>query len=182
MKRSEIKKRPMSSTTLDALEPEAKEYRELDGKGLYFRVKPDGSKSWLFRYKTPDGKWSWLGLGSYSQVSGQLARKKAEELNASMSLGENLVVTKQLKKQAELEAANNTFGKLTNEFLDTKVSRWTVDTMKRNRGALEKHVVPVFGNRPYAAIKPIEWMELFTKIQKEQGIQVGCWSKMIMKF
>ena len=51
MKRTEIKRRPLSDTVLANLEPESKEYRELDGDGLYFRVKPDGKKAWLFRYK-----------------------------------------------------------------------------------------------------------------------------------
>ena len=51
MKRTEIKRRPLSDTVLATLEPESKEYRELDGNGLYFRVKPDGNKSWQLRYK-----------------------------------------------------------------------------------------------------------------------------------
>ena len=51
MKRTDIKRRPLSDTVLANLEPELKEYRELDGDGLYFRVKPDGKKAWLFRYK-----------------------------------------------------------------------------------------------------------------------------------
>ncbi len=63
MKRSEIKRRPLSDTALAGLEPDLKEYRELDANGLYFRVKPDGQKSWQLRYKKADGKWSWLGLG-----------------------------------------------------------------------------------------------------------------------
>jgi hypothetical protein len=66
MKRTDIKRRPLSDTVLANLEPELKEYRELDGEGLYFRVKPDGKKAWLFRYKKADGKWSWLGIGTYS--------------------------------------------------------------------------------------------------------------------
>ncbi|OBX36150.1 hypothetical protein A8U91_00487 [Halomonas elongata] len=37
MKRSQIKKRPMSDTTLAQLESEATEYREQDGHGLYLR-------------------------------------------------------------------------------------------------------------------------------------------------
>ena len=51
MKRTDIKRRPLADTVLANLEPESKEYRELDGNGLYFRVKPDGKKAWLFRYK-----------------------------------------------------------------------------------------------------------------------------------
>ena len=51
MKRADIKCRPLSDTVLANLEAESKEYRELDGDGLYFRVKPDNKKAWLFRYK-----------------------------------------------------------------------------------------------------------------------------------
>ena len=35
MKRSEIKRRPLSDTVIANLEAELKEYRELDGSGLY---------------------------------------------------------------------------------------------------------------------------------------------------
>lgn len=63
MKRADIKRRPLADTTLAGLEPESKEYRELDGNGLYFRVKPDGGKSWQLRYKRPAGNWAWMGLG-----------------------------------------------------------------------------------------------------------------------
>jgi len=41
VKRSEIKRRPLSDTALASIEPETREYRELDGSGLYLRVKPD---------------------------------------------------------------------------------------------------------------------------------------------
>lgn len=170
MKRSEVKKRPIASTTLDALEPEDKEYRVNDGGGLYFVVNPSGRKRWELRYKKPNGKWSFVGLGGYPDVLGKQARQKARELKDSIGNGENPVITKQMKKQAALEANNSTLEKLTYEFLDGKASRWTTDTMKRNRGALEKHILPMFGKRPYASIKPIEWMELFKKIQKEKGI------------
>jgi hypothetical protein len=81
---------------------------ELDGNGLYFRVKPDGNKSWQLRYKKPDGKWSWLGIGGYPEIS-ELARKKAQELIADISKGENPIITKQERKRKELEDNNATF-------------------------------------------------------------------------
>src|SRR5690554_4955836 len=101
MKRSEIKRRPLADTVLASLEPEAKEYRELDGNGLYFRVKPDGGKSWQLRYKKPDGKWSWLGLGGYGngpyQLTGEQARKKARELIESTASGNDILSTKKAR-------------------------------------------------------------------------------------
>lgn len=62
MKRADIKRRPLADTVLATLEPELKEYRELDGNGLYIRVKPDGNKSWLFRYKKANGHGLGLAL------------------------------------------------------------------------------------------------------------------------
>ncbi|MCH7331914.1 tyrosine-type recombinase/integrase [Acinetobacter modestus] len=170
MKREEIKRRPLSDTTLANLEPESKEYRELDGKGLYFRVKPDGNKSWQLRYKKPDGKWSWLGIGGYPEISGQLARKKAQELVTDISKGENPIITKQERKRKELEDNNATFEVLAREWLDTKQNRWVADTMTRNKGALEKHIYPVFGKRLYTSIRPIEWMNHLKGIQQEHKI------------
>ena len=170
MKREEIKRRPLSDTALANLKPESKEYRELDGKGLYFRVKPDGNKSWQLRYKKPDGKWSWLGIGGYPEISGQLARKKAQELITDISKGENPIITKQERKRKELEDNNSTFEVLAREWLDTKQNRWVADTMTRNKGALEKHIYPVFGKRLYTSIRPIEWMNHLKGIQQEHKI------------
>ncbi|HCQ62392.1 MAG TPA: integrase, partial [Acinetobacter nosocomialis] len=158
MKRTEIKRRPLSDTVLANLEPEAKEYRELDGEGLYFRVKPDGKKAWLFRYKKADGKWSWLGIGTYPELSGKGARKKASEIVQDISHGDNPIITKQERKRQELEQNNATFEVLAREWLDTKANTWVQDTMTRNKGALEKHIFPIFGKRLYTTIKPIEWM------------------------
>ena len=94
MKRSEIKRRPLADTVLATLEPESSAYRELDGNGLYFRVKPNGQKSWELRYKKADGKWSWLGMGGYPEVSGALARQKALKLRDSTAQDGSVLATK----------------------------------------------------------------------------------------
>lgn len=171
MKRSDIKRRPLADTTLAGLEPEGAPYRELDGGGLYFRVKPNGQKSWNLRYKKPDGKWSWLGLGSYPEVSGSAARQKAAELRTDLAGGKNPIVSKQARKAAALEAANNTFEALAREWIDIRVATWAPTTAKRNVGALELHVFPVFGRRLYNEILPIEWMEFFRSMEQKGIIE-----------
>ena len=124
MKRTEIKRRLLSDTVLANLEAEPTEYRELDGNGLYFRIKPDGKKAWLFRYKKADGKWSWLGIGTYPELSGKGARKKAQELIGDIGKGENPIIIRQERKAKELEDNNATFEVLAREWLDTKQNRW----------------------------------------------------------
>lgn len=172
MKRTEIKKRPLSDTVLTSLEPEATEYRELDGNGLYLRVKPDGSKSWQLRYKQDSGKWSWMGLGGYGkgphQLTGAQARKKAAEL-LDDAAGMNPLTTKRARQAAEAEATNNTFERLAREWHGAKQKEWTEGTAFRTLRALEKHVFPTFGKRPYTTILPVEWRDLFQRLQ-EAGI------------
>tara|TARA_R110000868_G_scaffold41074_2_gene140771 strand:- start:4779 stop:6020 length:1242 start_codon:yes stop_codon:yes gene_type:complete len=169
MKRSEIKRRPLADTTLSGLEPEATAYRELDGTGLYFRVKPNGNKSWELRYKKPDGKWSWLGLGGYPEVSGSLARQKAADLRADASEGKNPLASKQARKAEEQAAADNTFEHLSREWYASRLNSWDAGTAKRVMGALERHVFPTFGKRPYTGILSMEWMELLRGME-QQGI------------
>ncbi|WP_286979295.1 tyrosine-type recombinase/integrase [Pseudomonas sp.] len=169
MKRSEIKRRPLADTTLASLEPESTVYREPDGQGLYFRVKPNGGKSWELRYKKPDGKWSWLGLGSYPEVSGAGARLKANNLRTDAADGVNPLTAKHARKASELESANSTFESLALEWINIRRPGWADSTAKRTIGALELHAFPVFGKRVYTSILPIEWMEFLQGMEK-QGI------------
>lgn len=170
MKRTKIKRRPLSDTVLSSLEPEQKEYRERDGGNLYLRVKPDGGKSWQLRYRKADGKWSWIGLGGYGtgphQLTGAQARQKAAELQANPAQGDNLLATKRASIAAEREHADNTFEKLAREWYATKAKSWTTGTAVRNIGALELHVFPVFGKRAYTGILPMEWMEFLRRMEQ----------------
>ncbi|WP_454863972.1 tyrosine-type recombinase/integrase [Pseudomonas hormoni] len=169
MKRSDIKRRPLSDTALVNLAPEAGAYRELDSSGLYFRVKPNGQKSWELRYKKPDGKWSWLGLGGYPEVSGALARQKAAELRADAAEGKNPIAAKKARKAAVIKATNDTFEALAREWHTSRLGGWDVGTAKRVLGALERHVFPSLGKRPYVSILSMEWMELLRALER-QGI------------
>jgi len=65
MKRSDIKRRPLSGITLGNLAPATGAYRELDGSGLYYRVKSLTGKnrgSYVIRSQTENGRGSGLGV------------------------------------------------------------------------------------------------------------------------
>lgn len=105
-----------------------------------------------------------------------LARKKAKELLDEISKGNNPIFSKQEQKIRDIEDATAIFEALAREWLDTKKEQWVQDTMTRNKGALEKHIFPVFDKCLYTSIRPIEWMNLLKGIQQEKGIfeQVNC--------
>lgn len=172
MKRSEIKRRPLSDTVIGALEPEAGMYRERHADGIYLRIKPNGQKDWQLRYKKPDGAWSWLGLGSYGKAAHQITGAQARERAAALHQ------EAKAKGIPLLEARNptipdpepqETFGQLTSEWLKVKSKKWTPDTHDRAKGILDNHILPTMGGKPYRNISASEWFNHF-KSMEEQGI------------
>lgn len=110
-----------------------------------------------------------MGLGGYPQVGGALARKKAAELRKEIAQGEDPLVNKKARQTAELEAATNTFEVLAREWIQIRLPGWELSTSKRTIGALELHVFPVFGKRPYTEITPKQWMD-FLQTMERKGI------------
>lgn len=180
MKWADLKKtkgRALSDAALEALEPEAKEYRVADVNGLYFRVKPSGAKDWQLRYKRGDGSWSWMGVGPYGkathQLTGAKARKHAAELVAATPVGGNALRVKLSREQAQQEQQANTFERLARAWYEMKRPSWVEATAVRNKGAFEKHIFPVFGHRPFAEITAAEWEDHFRKMQSTGIVEMA---------
>lgn len=164
MKRTAIKKRPLSDTTLTGLEPEDKDYRELDSNGLYFVVTMKGSKSWQLRYKNSKGVWTWKGLGSYPQIGGLMARKKAGEFLELLSKGE--IIKSQVElKQERLDQQQRSFKVMMDEWLGIKKQAWGERTYDRAVKSINKHLIENFGERDYTTITPHEWLTFFEGLQ-----------------
>ncbi len=172
MKKSEIKSYPMRDTVLSSLEAQEKEYRVNDGKNLHFLVNPKGHKRWELRYKKPStGKWTWLSLGTYPEVSGRLARQKAEDARQLLADGIDPREHREEQKQALLNSDQFSFKSLAKEYCKSK--KWTDATRVRNEGALANHVYPTMGNRDYRKITKQEWLGLIQKIQQKPHPKTG---------
>lgn len=155
MKRSEIKKRPMADTVLASLEPEDKEYRELDGAGLYFRVKPNGQKGWLLRHKKSDGRWSWHGLGGYPEIPAKVARKKALELRNLVAEGIDPIEHKAAQKAAQEALVLNPFHESAAYWYQRKVDDGLAEsTLYLMRCYLKNDILPALGDTAINAITP----------------------------
>lgn len=148
MKRTEIKRRPLADTVLVSLEPELKVYREHDGNGLYFRVKPNGAKSWELRFKTLAGKWSWMGIGGFPEVGGELARAKAETNRKMLSSGVDPLEKKRAERLAVEESSTRTFRVAADGWLKAKVDKGLADsTLNKIRTYLDKDILPALGDK-----------------------------------
>ena len=71
--------KPLSDTEIKQAKPKAKEYNLADGNGLYLRVKPNGTKLWLFNYSRPyTRKRANLSFGQYPALTLANARQKRQ--------------------------------------------------------------------------------------------------------
>lgn len=178
MLRSQIKRRPMADSVLKTLEPEQKVYRESDGNGLYLQVKPGGSKSWLLRYKRPDGKWAWQGLGGFPSVSGKAARAKAAELLGIASDGGDLKVYK------EGVQPTHTFREAAEEWYGRKLGAGrAVGTLHQMRLYLDKDVLPIIGDKGLDDVTRADCAQVQARLESREAYvmagKVSRWIKQI---
>lgn len=164
MKRIDIKKRPLSDTTIASLEPEATLYREKDSLNLYLQVKPTGAKSWVMRYKKADGKWGWHGLGAYPLVTGAMARKIYHDKIALLANGETL----------STRAPLTTFQDVAMEWYnEPNIQKLADNTKSKILQRLQVHVFPKFGKTPIKDISRQMWFEFFKELQTKVAPKTG---------
>jgi hypothetical protein len=76
----------LTNTEVKQAKPLKKEYNLADGNGLYLRVKPNGTKLWLFNYFKPfTNKRSNISMGMYSNLSLGKARDLKQEYQSLLT-------------------------------------------------------------------------------------------------
>lgn len=149
MKRTDIKRRPLADTVLASLEPEAKEYRETYGVDrIYFVVSPNGRKRWELRYKKANGKWSFMGLGGYPEVSAKKAREKAGQAITLIDQGVDPVEKKVSDVEHAAKSLHTTFRAAAESWYDKKSKEGLAEgTLGKVRTYLDKDILPALGDK-----------------------------------
>ena len=142
-----------------------------DGAGLRLRIRPDGSRTWIYRYRL-DGKEMSTGLGAYPKVGLQIARSKAQEARLEVSKGNNPSTSKRIAKTQQITKGGNTFGLIADEWLAHNKPDWSGTHYERNEGLLRRYLIPDLGKLP---IESISEPYLFTVIKKvyDKGTKVS---------
>ncbi len=78
----------LNAKLIEHAKPKEKEYRLPDGEGLFLRIRPSGSKSWLFCFRLGrDRAWLQMTLGSLQDYSLKESRDKLKALRALVAEG-----------------------------------------------------------------------------------------------
>lgn len=172
MKRSAIKRRPLADTVLSKLEPEEKEYRESYGVDrLYFVVAPSGRKRWEVRYKKPaTGKWAWMGIGAYPDVTAKAARAEAQEAASKVAEGIDPILKRREERTGE--GRMGPFEVTANAWLEHRISEghFTPGTAYQARTMLDNDILPIIGKIPVSKVTRAECARVVGRIEKREAL------------
>jgi len=85
---------PLDQEMVENAKAREKPFRLLDERGLFLVMNLSGSKLWQFKYRFA-GKDLWLPLGTYPEVTLEIAREKRDE--ARRLIGEGRSPSHELK-------------------------------------------------------------------------------------
>lgn len=141
-----------------------------DGLGLYLKVRPGNSKSWIFRYRI-GGKLRDMGLGPLHTVSLAEARERAEVCRAARLKGLDPLEERLKEREAKtIEAGETiTFEKCAETYIATHKDGWKNSKHADQWTAtLQTYVYPVFKETPVAAINDTLVLKVLQPIWKDK--------------
>jgi integrase len=153
-----------------------------DGGGLYLRVSPKDSKSWVYRWRDPaTKKLQSYAIGTLDKVGLADAREEAEKARKLVHKGGNPVTQRQAEREAAklaAEAAENvmTFDRAAARFITEKLapeckSSKTAKTVPQWESSIAAYVSPIIGSKDVAEIGTDEVLSVLRPIWKrpEEG-------------
>ena len=127
-----------------------------DGGGLWLQISTYGTKSWVFRFKSPiTGKAREMGLGSIATYSLAEARLKAQEARKIVAEGRDPVEERKLAKALLRQESTHkkTFEDCAAAYIEAHRAGWKNEKhLQQWKATLENYAYPIFGALPVARI------------------------------
>ncbi|MEQ2027583.1 integrase arm-type DNA-binding domain-containing protein [Xenorhabdus szentirmaii] len=155
----------LTARQVETVKPQDKDFKLSDGGGLYLLIKTNGSKYWRLKYRIA-GKEKLLAIGTFPLITLAEARKKRDEAKKLIAEGIDPNQDKKQKKLAAKGEINNTFESTAREWYEQRKDRWSVGYRTDMMSAFENDVFPYIGHRPITEIKPLELMEVLSRMEK----------------
>ena len=163
---------PLNATQVDKSKPKEKEYSLNDGNGLALRIKPIGTKVWIFNYQRPiTKKRANLTLGKYPDLSLAKARTKAiearellvDDIDPKEHRDSNLKI-----KQTEL---NNTLQVVFDNWFAVKKTSIKELTARKLKQRLDKYLLADMGKYPINEITSPQTIKILQPVANEGKLE-----------
>jgi len=164
--------KPLTNTEVKQAKPKEKVYTLSDGGGLQLRVKPNGSKLWLFDYLRPYTKVrTSLSFGVYPTLS--IAEARSKRATAKELLAKDIDPKEHRDDTSRLSdiAHNNTLEHIAEKWLTIKKTtvseNHAIDTWR----SLELHIFPSLGKVPIHKITAIKTIDVIEPIAAKGSLE-----------
>ncbi|MCW8108081.1 tyrosine-type recombinase/integrase [Alteromonas ponticola] len=155
----------LNATQIKQAKPQDKEYNLADGKGLALRVKPNGSKLWLFNYTRPHTKKrSNISIGSYPEISLAEAREARESLRKLLVKDIDPKDHRDSEKVRAVQSAETTFESVARKWFVVHSSKVADGTLKNIKRSFKNDIFPYIGKVPIESLTAPRAIEVLNKI------------------
>jgi integrase len=150
---------------IEKTKPRHKPFLLTDGNGLHLLINPNGSKLWRFRYRF-GGKQNLLSLGSFPEISLAEAREKRDAARKLVAQGTDPSQHRKDGKRAATTAAQNTFGAMAKEYIETLEARNSAPiTIAKNRWLLQDLAKPLT-DKAITKVTPADILDILKRLEK----------------
>lgn len=163
---------PLTNTQVKQSKPKDKEYILSDGDGLQLKIKPSGSKTWVFKYTKPFIKSRTnIGFGSYPEVSLLQARDKRKQARELLAQDVDPKVYKDDIKHKQKQLHSNTLCVVAKNWFDIKETSISEGYAKDIWRSLELHIFPSLGKYPVANLTAPLVIAVLKKVSKVGNLE-----------
>lgn len=169
---------PLTDTQIRHAKPRTKEYTLSHGQGLCIRVRTNGTKEWIFRYKRPfTGVRTAIKLGNYPDLTikdaqdgkdGYLGRTDCLNLLAK---GIDPLEARTIKDREEKDNKSNTLELVAAKWFEVKKTKITDDFAKDVWRSLDLHIFPKLGSQPISQIDAPKVIEAINPIAARGNLE-----------
>ncbi len=162
----------LTATAVKQAKPQDKPYKLTDGKGMYLKVMPNGSKYWRMNYRFAE-RAKTLALGTYPDTTLAEARDRRDIARKELANDIDPAESKKARKSSLRDEALNSFKAVGIEWFNTKMKDRSQSHRDRTMRALEKDIFPSLGHRPIAQISAPEVLKVLRKIEARGAVETA---------
>lgn len=141
----------IAKRVVDAAKPQAERYTVWDSdlKGFGLRVSPQGTKTYMVRYRAGGGRTGTLRqlvIGRHGVITAEEARDEARKVLASATKGADPQADR-AKVRADI-----TVSELCDLYLEQGVAMKKASTLTTDKSRIERHIKPILGSKRVNAV------------------------------
>ncbi len=165
---------PLSDVQVKNSKPQTKEYKLMDGYGLFLLVTPTNGKLWRFDYRFGD-KRKTMAIGAYPAITLADARQRREDAKKLLANGIDPGANKKAIKAIDKDINANSFESIARRWhlKFSTAGKWSPTHAADILHRLEKDIFPPLGSRPISEIKPKELLTVLEMIASRGALDTA---------